>query len=180
MLIVEAGTEPADRYTMETVLPPVDEAALRSAPASVPPAIALNLELPDDVPASWRAEARAAAAGAANRYDAARRLQRHLLDGPFAWTGPAEGRLRPLVNDVLEGRRGTSEQFASAYAVLARSVGVPTRIVVGFLPGTRRADGTWVVNADDQHAWAEVWFEGAGWVPFEVTPRPGTLPLPVP
>jgi hypothetical protein len=62
---------------------------------------------------------------------------------------------------------GTAEQFASAYAVLARAVGLPTRVVVGFQPVTPGPDGVAVVRASDATAWPEVYFSGWGWVPFD-------------
>jgi hypothetical protein len=65
---------------------------------------------------------------------------------------------------------GGSEQFSAAFAVLARSVGLPTRLMVGFRPGTRDNDGTWVVRGRDAIAWPEVYFEGQGWVAFDPTP----------
>jgi hypothetical protein len=57
--------------------------------------------------------------------------------------------------------------------MLARILGYPTRVSVGFLPGTpSRADpDAYVVRGNDAHAWPEVYFEGYGWVPFEPTPR---------
>ncbi|MFI7672795.1 DUF3488 and transglutaminase-like domain-containing protein [Actinophytocola sp. NPDC049390] len=62
---------------------------------------------------------------------------------------------------------GTAEQFASAYAVLARAVGLPTRLVVGFRPVAPGPDGVFVVRARDATAWPEVYFAGWGWVPFD-------------
>jgi transglutaminase-like putative cysteine protease len=65
---------------------------------------------------------------------------------------------------------GGSEQFSAAFAVLARAVGLPTRLMVGFRPGTSAADGTWVVRGRDAFAWPEVYFQGQGWVGFDPTP----------
>jgi transglutaminase-like putative cysteine protease len=62
---------------------------------------------------------------------------------------------------------GTAEQFASAFAVLARAVGLPTRVVVGFQPVRPGPDGVAVVRAADATAWPEVYFSGWGWVPFD-------------
>lgn len=62
---------------------------------------------------------------------------------------------------------GTAEQFASAFAVLARAVGLPTRVVVGFQPVPPAEDGVSVVRARDATAWPEVYFSGWGWVPFD-------------
>ncbi|MER7168917.1 transglutaminaseTgpA domain-containing protein, partial [Micromonospora sp. NPDC000207] len=72
------------------------------------------------------------------------------------------------------GQRGTSEQFAAAFAVLGRLSGLPTRVVVGFRPG---ADGP--VRAADAVAWPEVLFDGLGWVAFDPLPRPDEDPRPV-
>jgi hypothetical protein len=59
---------------------------------------------------------------------------------------------------------GTAEQFASAFAVLGRAVGLPTRVVVGFQPA---AGEERVVRGSDATAWPEVYFAGWGWVPFD-------------
>lgn len=72
----------------------------------------------------------------------------------------------------LSGARiGTSEQFATAFAVLARAAGLPTRIMVGFGPGQQQPDGTWLVRGRDALAWPEIYFSGHGWVPFDPTPQ---------
>jgi transglutaminase-like putative cysteine protease len=72
---------------------------------------------------------------------------------------------------LIHSHRGTSEQFAATFAVLARAAGLPTRIVVGFTAGSR-AEGTdtYEVHAHDAVAWDEVDFAGLGWLPFYPTP----------
>ncbi|MGJ3507332.1 transglutaminaseTgpA domain-containing protein [Enemella sp. A6] len=75
-----------------------------------------------------------------------------------------------LENFLLNDRRGYCEQFAGSMALMARIVGIPSRVSVGFLPGKRNADGTWEVSLHDMHAWPELYFEGEGWVRFEPTP----------
>lgn len=78
-----------------------------------------------------------------------------------------------MVTQFLEVREGYCTHFASAFAIMARTIGIPTRVVVGFLPGERTsAEGnltTFTVMSDQMHAWPEVFFEGVGWVPFEPT-----------
>ncbi|WP_017586192.1 transglutaminase-like domain-containing protein [Nocardiopsis ganjiahuensis] len=69
-----------------------------------------------------------------------------------------------------QGGGGTSEQFASAFAMLARAAGLPSRVAVGFAPGTPDGEGRYEVRTGDAHAWGEVYFDGLGWVPFHVTP----------
>jgi transglutaminase-like putative cysteine protease len=69
-----------------------------------------------------------------------------------------------LLHFLNTSRRGTSEQFATAYAVLARSIGIPTRVVVGF-----RYDGSGTVRDADVLAWPEIAVSGLGWVPLDPT-----------
>ncbi|WGY00096.1 transglutaminaseTgpA domain-containing protein [Nocardioides sp. QY071] len=72
-------------------------------------------------------------------------------------------------------REGTSEQFASAFAVVARCLGLPSRVVVGFRPGTDQPDGSRLVTGKDAFAWPEVYFEGHGWLPFSPLPDDDTF-----
>ncbi|SDL62291.1 Transglutaminase-like superfamily protein [Glycomyces sambucus] len=72
------------------------------------------------------------------------------------------------------GQRGTSEHFAAAYAIIARLVGLPSRVVVGFeVPG-----GSSTVTAGQGSAWPEIDFEGVGWVRFDPMPAPDAVPVP--
>ena len=82
-----------------------------------------------------------------------------------------------LENFLLRDHKGYCEQFASAMAMMARVVGIPSRVSVGFLPGERDGD-TWKVSIRDMHAWPELYFAGYGWVRFEPTPATvtGTAP----
>lgn len=75
----------------------------------------------------------------------------------------------------LRDRRGYCEQFSATLALMARVLGIPSRVVVGFAPGRPVASspGTYAVSVRDAHAWPEMWFEGVGWVRFEPTPGGG-------
>jgi transglutaminase-like putative cysteine protease len=75
-----------------------------------------------------------------------------------------------LLDFLTKVRAGYCQQFAFAMAVLARLIGIPSRIAVGYTAGQQRADGTWVVTTADAHAWPELYFSGAGWLRFEPTP----------
>ncbi len=72
-------------------------------------------------------------------------------------------------------RTGYCEQFATAMAVMARTVNIPSRVVLGFTPGTvaTQPDGTDVVVVRERnaHAWVELWIDTQGWVRFDPTPR---------
>ncbi|MEU5875048.1 transglutaminaseTgpA domain-containing protein [Glycomyces sp. NPDC047369] len=72
------------------------------------------------------------------------------------------------------GQRGTSEHFAAAYAIIARLIGLPSRVVVGFeVPG-----GSSTVTAGQGSAWPEIDFDGVGWVRFDPMPPPDAVPVP--
>ncbi len=75
-------------------------------------------------------------------------------------------------------RRGTSEQFASGFALLAESLGLPARVYIGFHSGANLGQDRWQVTTRDAYAGAEIDFAGLGWVPFDPTRRPGNVPPP--
>lgn len=68
-------------------------------------------------------------------------------------------------------RTGYCEQFATGMAVMTRSLGLPTRVVLGFTPGEANEDGLVIVRQRNAHAWVEVWLDAHGWVRFDPTPR---------
>lgn len=74
------------------------------------------------------------------------------------------------LQSFLDERIGYCQQFAGTMALMARAVGIPSRVVVGFTGGRQEGDER-VVYARNAHAWPELWFEGIGWVWFEPTPR---------
>jgi transglutaminase-like putative cysteine protease len=74
-------------------------------------------------------------------------------------------------------RTGYCEQFAASMAVMARQLGIPSRVVLGFAPGDLLEDGRVVVRDRNAHAWVELWMPTQGWVRFDPTPRSdGTNP----
>ena len=103
------------------------------------------------------------------------------LDRNYAFDDAAADQLAltaPPSEFLARRSAGTSMDFASATVLLARAAGVPSRLVTGYLPG--RFDpltGTYVVRSSDEHAWAEVFLGGAGWVPFDGSPRPAAASL---
>jgi transglutaminase-like putative cysteine protease len=77
----------------------------------------------------------------------------------------------PLAHFLFETRSGHCEYFASAMAIMLRTLGIPTREVNGFLPGEYNDLGEdYVVRASDAHSWVEVYFPGSGWMTFDPTP----------
>jgi transglutaminase-like putative cysteine protease len=77
----------------------------------------------------------------------------------------------PLPHFLFETRSGHCEYFASAMAIMLRTLGIPTREVNGFLPGEYNDLGEdYIVRASDAHSWVEVYFPGTGWMTFDPTP----------
>lgn len=157
--------------------PTVDQ--LRAAPP--PPAdLSRYLQLPAGLPDSVAATAAAVVADAPTAYDQAARLQDWLRDpAVFTYDEKApDGTGASAVEDFLTRRSGFCVHFASTMAVMARSLGIPARVAVGFTAGSSSGDGTWTVTTHDAHAWPELYFQGVGWVPFEPTPAARTGPAP--
>jgi transglutaminase-like putative cysteine protease len=91
----------------------------------------------------------------------------------YSLTPPARGG-DPLAAFLFHTRTGFCQQFAGAYAVLARLDGLPTRLAVGFTAGHRSSDGRYLVGGGDAHVWPEVYLGPAtGWVSVEPTPAAG-------
>ncbi|MDQ3783159.1 MAG: transglutaminase domain-containing protein, partial [Actinomycetota bacterium] len=95
------------------------------------------------------------------------------IDPGHAATDLAEW-LLPENSDSPNFRRGYCENFATSMAVLARTLAIPSRVVLGFTPGRPTAPGgdTVVVTDRNAHAWVELWMPAQGWVRFDPTPRP--------
>ncbi len=123
--------------------------------------------------------ARDITAGSATPFDAAIALQRWFTtDGGFTYSTQIEGGSdEDALATFLDERVGYCEQFAATMALMARSVGIPARVVVGFTQG-RLEGNQWVVRGTDAHAWPELWMGSAGWVRFEPTPGAPTTTTP--
>lgn len=89
--------------------------------------------------------------------------------------GEQEASTDDLTTFLINSKTGYCQQFSTAFAVLARELGYPSRLVVGFLPGAATgANDEYSVEGTDAHSWPEVYFEHIGWVAFEPTPRSDT------
>jgi transglutaminase-like putative cysteine protease len=76
-----------------------------------------------------------------------------------------------VLQKFLEDGQGYCVQFATAMALMARSVGIPSRVAIGFTRGTQQSDGSYQITTFDAHAWPELYFNTIGWLAFEPTPR---------
>jgi transglutaminase-like putative cysteine protease len=128
-------------------------------------------EIPENVDSRVRELAVEWAADAETPYGQILALQNRFRNGNFSYTQevePVEG-TDPILHFLTESKSGFCQQFATAMAVMARALGYPARVAVGFREGERLGD-TYTVDSWDAHAWVEVFFPGYGWLPFEPTP----------
>jgi transglutaminase-like putative cysteine protease len=122
--------------------------------------------------------------GLTDPYDEALAIEAHLRDPAlFQYTldPPTDPNpdVWPLVFFLTTSHRGYCQYFASAMGAMLRSLGVPTRLVTGYGPGTAAGAGgirpqgelgEQVVTTSDAHTWVESYFPTYGWIPFEPTP----------
>ncbi|MFJ7197030.1 MULTISPECIES: DUF3488 and DUF4129 domain-containing transglutaminase family protein [unclassified Streptomyces] len=116
--------------------------------------------------------------GAANDYERAVKLQDYFAsDGGFTYnTSVNSGTGSAAISRFLKDKQGFCVHFSFAMAAMARTLGIPARVAVGFTPGTGQSDGSVSVGLRDAHAWPELYFEGIGWTRFEPTPTRGSTP----
>lgn len=140
------------------------------------------LEVPGGISSEIRSLAAAVTGGEETRFRKARALQQWFReDGGFEYSTESldEGEQGTLASFLAEsGRVGYCEQFAASMAIMARIIGIPARVAVGFLEGEASGPNEYEFSAHDLHAWPELFFPGAGWVRFE--PTPGTRAPTVP
>lgn len=121
------------------------------------------------IPPALIDQAKTLTAKSATKYDAALALQQWLRDTFTYSTDVKSTQSASYLTQFLTDRKGYCEQFAATMALMARAVGVPSRVIVGFTAGTKQSDGTWSVSPHQAHAWPELYL--GQWVRFEPTPR---------
>lgn len=163
------------RYTVVSDAPTPDLGAAGAASSvePVPDELQRFTELPGDFPASIITQAEEITQGLDTPLDRAQAL-RDFFRAPGNFVYDATIQLddtESSIQQFLLDRRGFCVQFASAYATMARAVGIPSRVAVGFTPGTE-ANGVYEVTNFEAHAWPEVWLgESIGWShAFDPTP----------
>ncbi|MFT2815970.1 transglutaminaseTgpA domain-containing protein [Leifsonia sp. A12D58] len=184
------GADPTARgqtYNVTALQLHPTEGQLRSSSTDYPPNIQFTLALPEDIPEIVSTTAREVTSGSASPYDSALAIQDYLRSSLFTYDtqSPVEsgydGGSLDVIAAFLDVKRGYCVHFASAMAVMARDIGIPARIAVGYLPGGRVTDvtqgyGQYVVDSHDLHSWPELYFPGVGWLAFEPTPGRGSVP----
>jgi len=138
-------------------------------------------ELPDDLGLGVNVQAARRTRGLTTNFEKAWALESYFrLSGDFTYntdvpaqytTGDVSDWLTDTQNPYL--RNGYCEQFATAMALMGRSIGVPSRVVLGFTPGDALNSTLVQVKDKNAHAWVEMWIPAYGWMAFDPTPRAG-------
>ncbi|WP_019146146.1 transglutaminase TgpA family protein [Aeromicrobium massiliense] len=179
-----SATTDGQTYTVESrpLTPTDDEVRDAGSPNGLGVRPYLDLpRLPDVISRT----ARQVTAGAGTDYDKALALQSYFRDGSFEYseTAPVEagydGSGIDVIAEFLEARSGYCVHFASSMAVMARDLGIPSRVVVGFAPGERigtddQDRAVFQNTSDTLHAWPELYFADVGWIGFDPTPGIGS------
>lgn len=180
------GLHPGLTYTIDAVVPPTPSVqALGACPAR-----SVSEPTLSGVPARIRTLAPDVAREAGKPAEVVQALATWLIDNGYfshgqsgehpSLSGHGADRLASFLGgDVMVG---DGEQYAATLALMVREMGLPARVVLGFVPGSgsdgsqgdegprTTADGAVEVTGGDVQAWVEVAFAGYGWVPFDATP----------
>jgi len=179
--VVTAALQEGDAYDLDVVVPSVPSDKALEGVGFAP----VRLPKQQGVPKEFAEIASDAAADASTPIEQVRALQEmlstegffsHGLEGqPLSRAGHGAERITSLLGS--EQMVGDDEQYAVAMALLARELGIPARVVLGFYPDDDRADEpVFEANGENVHAWVEVAFDGVGWVPFDPTPPEDQVP----
>ncbi|MDQ1555122.1 MAG: hypothetical protein QOI02_124 [Actinomycetota bacterium] len=173
------------KYTVKSLVVAPTSNQLKDAPSSSGSPLA---QVPAGLDPVVAATAEAVTANAKTDYARAVALQDWFRGGDFTYSEKApvaqgyDGSGLDVIPTFLSTKAGYCVHFASTMALMARTLGIPSRIVVGFLPGTpstitgRPDIELFTVSSHDLHAWPELYFAGVGWVRFEPTPGRGIVP----
>jgi transglutaminase-like putative cysteine protease len=172
--LLSGTVKPGTQYSLRWSSPDIGSTDLTRA--SLTPHAATGTAGMGAVPAAVVAVAKAAAGTAPPTLQTALLLERYLRQHYRRAVGPdlPAGHGWPQIVHFLAnpapkgGSSGTSEQFAAAYVALARVIGIPARLVVGFQqPDSAQPDGTYTIRNGDVYAWPEVAVRGVGWIPLD-------------
>uniref|UniRef100_A0AAU2A8X0 DUF3488 and transglutaminase-like domain-containing protein n=1 Tax=Streptomyces sp. NBC_00093 TaxID=2975649 RepID=A0AAU2A8X0_9ACTN len=166
------------RYTVTSLDVQPTAEQLAEAPEPDPALVREFTQVPESLPAIVARTAREVTAGSTNAYEQAVKLQDWFsVSGGFRYDTQVQvGSGSNAIARFLRDKEGFCVHFSFAMASMARTLGIPARVAVGFAPGTPEPDGTVSVGLRDAHAWPELYFEGVGWTRFEPTPTRGSVP----
>ncbi len=161
------------RYEGVSLLPSARPTKARTAGTEYPSDIRNTyLQVPENLDGRIPELAQKVTATATNPFDKAIVLENYLRQ-KYGYTLNLAGKpgADPLAQFLFVTKAGHCEYFASAMAVMLRTLNIPSREVNGFLPGEYNdVAGDYIVRASDAHSWVEAYFPGSGWLTFDPTP----------
>ena len=177
-LIVDNSVTSSDGlvYRVTSASPRLTEDQLKALSGDIPPGISdSNLALPSNFSPRVRDLAKQVTVAATTPAQQALDLQNYLRTFDYSLAVQPGHSGDVLEAFLFDSKTGYCEQFAGAYAAMARSLGIPTRVAVGFTTGIVDPEDPELfhVRGEHAHAWPEVYLAGAGWVSFEPTPGRG-------
>jgi hypothetical protein len=158
-------------YSLLEGLP--ENAPVRNPPPSLDEdSVVADLALPPALDPRIRSLARDFAFGATTDLERARALEHRLRTGyGYTLSLPSREVADPLAYFLFTRKKGHCEYFASAMAVMLRTLGIPARLAIGFESGIYNPiTDLWLIRASDAHTWVEAWIPGHGWTTFDPTP----------
>jgi hypothetical protein len=179
--VVDGGLDEGFEYSVKAtdVLPSAEDLDAASAQFLTPREYGVFTSLPDSIDPEIEQIAEQWTAGEPTAYRQVLALQRRFQSDFLYDSGVdlvEDEDTDALLSFITETREGMCQQFSMAMAAMARSLGIPARVAVGYQSGTETEDGKFLVQTKDAHAWVEVYFPGYGWLPFEPTPGRGLSP----
>ena len=128
------------------------------------------LQIPAELNPKFKQLATQIIADRTTEFDKADAVTQYLRDNMHYVTDlpPAPNGIDPLEWFLFDYKKGFCNYYASSEVLLLRSIGIPSRLAVGFAQGQHQND-SYVVLKKNSHAWPEVYFPGIGWVEFEPT-----------
>lgn len=171
-LLSAKGPRPGQRYLVRSIV-------RRSIPEEIANAIVVvdptdpELQLPA-LPNRIKALAERVTVSQTSTVAKAKAIQDYLrANYTYSLEVPENVVASPLDDFLFESKTGYCVQFAGAFTVLARSLGIPARLALGYTPGRLTEDGYFSVTGKNAHAWPEVRLADNRWVAFEPTPGRG-------
>ncbi|MDH6579979.1 DUF3488 and transglutaminase-like domain-containing protein [Kitasatospora sp. MAP5-34] len=150
---------------------------LRLATTPPPDILQKYTKLPGDLPKVVAETAKQVTAGKDTPYDQAVALQNWFTGGSFTYSLKVDaGTGNDAIVKFLRDKTGFCVHFAATMAAMARTLGIPARVAIGFAPGADKGGGQFIERSEDYHAWPELFFPGTGWLRFEPTPLRGSEP----
>jgi hypothetical protein len=160
-------------YEVVSELTSPTELSLINAPEHFPEDIIERYtNLPNSLPHRVSSLAKALTNTSNNNYAKAVAIETYLRTFEYVPASkPLPHNVDVVDNFLFIDQSGYSDYFASAMAVMLRTIDIPTRIILGFGPGEEDEDQAgYIIKDKDSHSWPEVFFTNIGWVPFEPTP----------